>query len=336
MNRHAIAAAAALLATISATTASAQSVTLYGRLDVAIETIRFSGAPTGNRTLNLLSNDGSRLGVRGSEDLGGGLRAIFNLESALSTDTGTTGATFWSRQAWVGLSSATWGDVTLGRNYSPMDDNAWSFDAFQYAGNAATYQAQKYTARINNSVKYTSPKIGGAEFRLLGGASERSDGVGKTQAADISYFNGPFAGKAAVQRENIAGLIAGTSNIRTDSLFGLSYDAKFVKPGLVYFHRKDTNAPTYETIFLGVNVPINDLLELRANIGQISQGASKAMSYGLGYWYRMSKRTSLYGAFARNANDAGANLSNFILPSYNSIAAGESANSLQAGMRHNF
>ena len=336
MNRHALSAAAAILAALSTSTSSAQSVTLYGRLDVAVEAIRFSGGPGGSRTLKLLSNDGSRLGVRGSEDLGDGLRAIFNLESAVSPDTGTSGAAFWGRQAWVGLSSATWGDVTLGRNYSPIDDYAWSFDAFKYGGNAATYQAQKYTARINNSIKYVSPKFGGAEVRLLVGAPERPDGVGKTEAADISYFNGPFAGKASVQREKIAGTAPGTSATRTDSLFGLSYDAKIIKPSVAYFHRKDSNAEVYKTLFFGINVPVGDFGDLRANIGQITQGGVKARSYGLGSWYQMSKRTALYTAFARNTNDAGSNLSNFILPSYNGIGVGETANSLQAGIRHNF
>ena len=336
MNRQALSTAAAILAACSASTASAQSVTLYGRLDVAVEAIRFSGGAAPSRTLKLLSNDGSRLGVRGSEDLGDGLRAIFNIEAALSPDTGASGAVFWGRQAWVGLASATLGNVTLGRNYSPIDGYAWFFDAFQYGGNAATYQAQKYSARINNSIKYVSPRLGGAELQLLVGAPERPDGVGKTYAANVSYIADPFRATAAVQREKIAGAAAGTSETRTDSYFGVSYNFKVVKPSLAYFHRKDSNAEAYKTLFLGVNVPVGDLGDLRANIGQITQGGAKARSYGVGYWHSMSKRTSLYTAYARNANDAGSNLSNFVLPSYNGIAVGQTANSLQAGIRHNF
>lgn len=330
----------ALAATAGLPALAQSNVTLYGRMDLAVETVRFSGAPTGSRSVSQVTNDGSRFGVRGTEDLGGGLRALFNLEAAVSADTGLTGNPFWGRQCWMGLGSAAMGDVLLGRNYSPMDDDAWYFDAFQYAGNAAAYQIQKYTARINNSVKYISPKFGGAQIRLLYGLAEndsKSPPVGRTYSANIGYFSGPVAAKAAVQKMVMAGSAPGTTFDRRDTYVGASYDFRVLRTSLVYFNRKDTGVADYTSLIGGVNIPVgSNGDDVRANFGRVKQGSMKSSTFGIGYWHPMSKRTFVYAAYNHNHNDGGSNLINFQMPSYAAIGSGESTNAFQVGMRHNF
>ena len=332
---HSLVALASLAALTSAPVA-AQSVTAYGRLDVAVEYVRITGGAAADRTLKLLSNDGSRLGFRGTEDLGNGLRAMFNIEAALSPDTGTTSSTaLFGRQSWVSIGSAQWGDVSFGRNYSPIDDYAYYFDAFQYGGNGATYGSQKYAARVDNSIKYISPKFGGgAEVRLLVGAPENTTGIGKTYAGQFSYFAGSFATALALQNAKIAGP-GGVTDTRNDVYLGVSYDFKVVKPSLVYFQRKDTGQQTYKSLIAGANVPVGPG-NIRANFGHITQGGLKSRTFAVGYWHPVSKRTSLYTAYANQHNNEGSQLQAFVLPTFNAIGVGQSANSFQAGIRHNF
>lgn len=115
----------AALMVLAAGSAQAQSsVTLYGRLDAGFQYSDKSRGADGRDagSVSELSNGGIRpsiFGFRGSEDLGGGLKAFFNLESHFDSGTGQTTSTFFRRQANVGLSSTEWGTVTLGRQYTP-------------------------------------------------------------------------------------------------------------------------------------------------------------------------------------------------------------------------
>lgn len=174
------------------TFAQAQSsVTLFGLLDASVEysdkqanaSIASSGTAAEGASGLRLANGvayGSRFGVRGTEDLGGGLKAIFTLEHRLSVDTGNTGGggfnngngTFWNGQAWVGL-SGNWGQLTAGRQYSPI---FWSlipadFTSYGYYNNWAAATGQNVGVagafitqgpiRLDNSLAYKSPTWGG-------------------------------------------------------------------------------------------------------------------------------------------------------------------------------
>lgn len=332
---------AAVAVSLLSTGAMAQSsVTLYGRLDVSVETIRFNGGPTGaSKTLNLLSNDGSRLGFRGVEDLGGGMRAIFRLEGAFGPDTGgPNGGFMFGRESVLGISSATAGELMLGRNYSPVDQDAWYFDAFQYGGNAASYLPQRYAARINNSLRYNSPKLGGFQISALYGLPENASGtpaIGRTVAANVSYFSGPLAAKASIQQQKIAAANPSNTNNRNDVLLGLSYNFDFAKISGAYNQRDDDNADVYRSVNLGVNVPVG-VGNIRASYTRVTQSSMRSNLVGLGYWHPLSKRTSVYTSFARTTNGANSDLLNFVLPTYTSVSKGESVNAFQVGIRHNF
>jgi predicted porin len=173
------------------TFAQAQSsVTLFGLLDAGIEysDSQANATVTGNTVTEgkggMRLSDGrsyqSRFGVRGTEDLGGGLRAIFTLEHRLAIDTGNTAGggfaagngSFWNGQAWVGLSGG-WGQLTAGRQYSPI---FWmlipaDFSSYGYYNNwAATSGSNVNTVgafvtqgpiRLDNSLAYRSPTMGG-------------------------------------------------------------------------------------------------------------------------------------------------------------------------------
>lgn len=322
-----------LLGTAQAQTAN---VTLYGRLDTALESIRISGATSGaaSRSINLVSNDGSRWGLRGSEDLGGGLSAIFRLEGGFASDTGaiTQGGVLFGRRAWVGLNSAALGSVTVGRNTEPMDDNSYLFDPFQTAGNAAQYQVVAYPTRINNSLKYITPTLGGFIGSVIYGLHEQPSGspkIGEYFGASADFFNGPIGASLSYgEDKNTA------TSKRQRTFAGLSYNFGVVKPMAYYFQNTETGKAKRSAWSVGAVVPMG-AGEFRASYTDLKQATAKANSLGLGYWYNMSKRTALYGSLAINKNNASSTLLT-ITPSFVGVTAGEDLRGLSFGMRHNF
>jgi predicted porin len=154
------------------------SVTLYGLLDEGVnytnnvQTAR-AGAPNGRTGASQWSMSSgvlqaSRWGLRGNEDLGGGYKAIFVVESGFDVGTGKLqqGGTFFGRQSYVGLTSSTLGNVTLGRQYDSIVDSigpmqAGSFAMGAFADHPGDIDNVADVVRINNSVKYTSPNLAG-------------------------------------------------------------------------------------------------------------------------------------------------------------------------------
>jgi general bacterial porin, GBP family len=191
---------------LCASTAYAQSnVTLYGLLDAGVTYTsndqRQQGAnvsATGNQT------SGSRFGLAGAEDLGGGLKAIFTLESGFDVFDGSADNNrLFNRQSWVGISAPTWGAVTIGRQYdsvvdylSPLSlaniDEQGGGRMFSHPFNNDNLSAG---FRVNNSIKYASPSWGGFSFGALYGASNDADGFSANNRAysvGAKYDNGPL------------------------------------------------------------------------------------------------------------------------------------------------
>ncbi len=187
----------AALTGVFATAAHAQSsVTLYGLIDAGITyTNNQHGHSNWQETSG--SVNGSRWGLRGSEDLGGGLKAIFTLENGFSINDGTLeqGGREFGRQAFVGLSSDQFGAVTLGRQYDSMVDyvGPLALTGTQYGGTQFAHPFDNdnlnNSFRVNNSVKYQSVNYGGFKFGALYGFSNQADGFANNRAysAGASY-----------------------------------------------------------------------------------------------------------------------------------------------------
>jgi predicted porin len=198
---------AAVTATLPAFAQS--SVTLYGVLDQGLQLNTnakhvVGGTNVGGRqwSLDSLSGPyGSRWGIKGNEDLGGGLSAIFTLESGINIDSGTfaQGGTAFGRQAFVGLASKQYGTLTMGRQYDSVSDYLGAFEfALAWYGTGAAHPGDidnaGRTYRQNNSIKYASPSFSGLRFGgtvMLGGVpGSISQNSGYT--AGIGYNNGPI------------------------------------------------------------------------------------------------------------------------------------------------
>ena len=148
----------AAVATLAAGSALAQSsVTVYGRLNVTAERFRAN-----NTTTYVLNNNASRIGFKGTEDLGGGMKASFLIESGFSPDTGAASATFWGRESWVGL-SGDFGKVRLG-NMGPTNAYFTTADYISMHNHDTGTSEDKlydYPGRATNMIAYTSPSFGG-------------------------------------------------------------------------------------------------------------------------------------------------------------------------------
>lgn len=180
------------------------SVTLYGTIDTSITYIRHASGHDSLWSLNnsnLGNLSGTRWGLKGSEDLGGGLKAIFQLENGFNPSNGALGqgGKIFGRQAFVGLSSDQGGTLTLGRQYDPLVDLIQPITADNYFGSvfATAGDVDNYdnSFRVNNAVKYATPIWSGLQVEAMysfGGVAGAT-GAQQSYSAAVGYTNGPLA-----------------------------------------------------------------------------------------------------------------------------------------------
>ena len=177
--------AAAALGSLGITAHAQSSVTLYGIIDAGVTYVTNAATPTGHDHLFKYGDgvaQGSRWGLRGTEDLGGGLKALFVLESGFSSGDGTLqqGGAEFGRQAFVGLAKNDVGSVTLGRQYSFSTDFLganYTMGSQTPAGNYAYHindLDQLTASRINNSIKFSSANFAGVTFGGMYGFSNQA------------------------------------------------------------------------------------------------------------------------------------------------------------------
>lgn len=236
---------AAVLSSIGVAAHAQSSVTLYGVIDAGVSYVNNSRDATGHSSRLAKFDDGvaqgTRWGLKGSEDLGGGLKAIFTLENGFSIANGTLGQgnREFGRQAYVGLAKNGVGALTFGRQYSLSTDvlAAYSTGGNTVAGNYAFHindVDQLASSRIDNSVKFASANFSGVTFGALYGFSNQA---------------GAFAG-------SLANGAANPGSSRTYS-FGLNYAAGPVGVGAAY---TDIRYPGNATI---ANTALTNVQELR-------------------------------------------------------------------------
>ncbi|AOK55602.1 porin [Burkholderia stagnalis] len=201
------------LAMISVAAHAQSSVTLYGMLDAGIAyTNNQSGKSAWQQGSGLLSN--TVFGLNGAEDLGGGLHALFRLESGFSLNNGTQSYrnTMFGRRAYVGLQSDRYGTLTLGRQYDSVVDMLGPL-AMSNNGDGNNLAAHPFdndnvddSFYIDNAVKYTSPTIAGVQFSgLYGFSNQPGFSSNRAYSAGVSYANGPVNLGAAYLQLNRGG-----------------------------------------------------------------------------------------------------------------------------------
>ncbi|KJK16922.1 membrane protein [Burkholderiaceae bacterium 16] len=195
----------AAISMMAASAAHAQSsVTLYGVADVGIEYLSHAPSASGGKNLVRMSSGNlstSRWGIRGVEDLGGGLKALFNLESGISLDTGANNNTskLFDRASFVGLSSQ-YGTLTLGRQTTPIYDMSAQLDPMAIANRYSLFLSDAILAgRADNAVKY-SARFGGLTTSALYSFGRTNNGevpgnfrIDRNVGLSLLYETGPFS-----------------------------------------------------------------------------------------------------------------------------------------------
>lgn len=323
MNKTLVAIAA--LATFG--TAFAQSsVTLYGRIDASIgsQKSEVGGVTTADNGAQVLAgvHTGNRWGTRGSEDLGGGLKANFQLEGGFSVDTGASaqGGLLFGRQAWVGLSGG-FGSLQVGRQYTLIDNQYTAHDAFALSGYSASNYAFNKGAyanisRQNNAVYYTTPLFGGFKAGALWAPGENKTAgtsAGRLFSLEASYAKGPLNIGGAYESNRVTGATPATSAWE----LGTSYDLGAAKLfGQLEGARNKTTNSKDDGYQVGVQIPLGApslwVSYARENSELAGTRVSTASAYSLMAQYPLSKRTYVYAAYLNGEIDpvAGATTKN--------------------------
>lgn len=347
--------------------ASAQSsVTLFGIADV---NARYQDNGTAGGSIKSLSTDGnasSRLGFRGVEDIGGGLRAGFWIEGALALDVGggqaggqagaAAASQTWQRRATVSLLGG-FGEIRLGRDYTPTFWNQTIFDPFGTNGVGSQSNLMSQVAaggvdntgsvlgsgattqtRANNTIGYFLPALGGVYGQLMVAAGEGAVG-NKYYGGRLGYAAGPVNVAVAAGRTEITpsqdldtASIAGSFNLGFLTLLGQYHVSKWEGPGI---DREQTNWLVGTTIPLGAGT-------IKATYGRVDTDLTnstevQANQIAVGYVYDLSKRTAIYAHASRIDNDAGARFvtsnSGAALPAG---ISGRNSKGYELGVRHSF
>lgn len=195
--------------------ANAQSsVTLYGLLTDSVQYVN-NATPAGGSLWQLFGGNlqGNRFGLRGVEDLGGGLKTIFKLENGFDINSGALaqGGRLFGREAWVGLTGDTWGTVTAGRQYDPLVTMIQPLTGDGYFGapfaTPGDVDNNDNSFRVDNSIKYASPKLYGVQVEGMYafGGQAGATGSGQSWSVAAAYEGGPFSMAAGYFRtENLA------------------------------------------------------------------------------------------------------------------------------------
>jgi predicted porin len=329
--------------------ASAQSsVTLFGILDVDARSVSNGSAGT-LKTLGTSGQASSRLGFRGVEDLGGGMRAGFWLEGDISPDVGgggkvtangsTADPMTWTRRATVSLTGG-FGEVRLGRDYTVTFVNLSTYDMFGYVGVSSIANIRGAflasggagtAVRANNTISYFLPAMGG-----LYGQAEVAAGEGVTGnkyvGARLGYAAGPLNVGGAYGKTYKGGTMI--DDLKTMN-FGGSFNLGFMTVQASY--EKSDYSTTYQKLAsAGVLIPLGSgTVKLNYTKAGSNLATRQTKLFGAGYVYDLSKRTSVYVGYGRISNGSGAT---YVASSGGpvGIKAGETSTGYDLGIRHNF
>lgn len=351
-------AAAALFAAAPAIAQTGSSVQLYGVVDAGIE-VNDTGAPGESSRVVMNSGNlaGQRLGFRGNEDLGGGLSALFNLEMGLSVDTGIPlslpdePTSFFARRSVVGLKGG-WGEVNLGRDYTPGFWTVIQTDRFRYGlpGTAST-PSQIVVTRASNGLFYVSPTMGGLTARLaytLGAESATAPkDRGRFYGGSVEYKAGNLFVAAAIQRRRdlTPGSTTSTTPLKEHGL-GAEYTAGAFTVSAGHWSTDQVTATTgnvdkSKAFWLGAGVKVGvgeiNAQVTRTTVDIFGRGRGRAVTMGVEYLHPLSKRTTLYAATGTVRNNDNARLPlNTGSQRTGGVVFGADPRAVVAGIRHSF
>jgi predicted porin len=321
-------------------------VTIYGIANISYDQTKngSAGASTGV-TNNKISSNASRLGFKGSEDLGGGLSAVWQIESTIGLD--SSASTLANRATWAGLSSKEMGTLSAGRHETAYKMATRGYDVFSDGiadnrnimgggGASSTVAAAQganaymaFDARQPDTVRYDSPNINGFTVAATYTASSETntssalDTKGRGESLSANYASGPMTLAAAYEKhvfgyavENMGQVAAGKTDEKAWKVGG-SYTMNQFGVNAVYEKTTDSFGSTagglgHKAYYLAgtMMATANDKLKLSyTKVGDLKDGTATstgAKQWAVGVDHAMSKRTTVYALYTKLSNDANA------------------------------
>ena len=348
MNKTLMALSAALLC---ASAAHAQSsVQLTGLVDVYVGSLKFAGDAGKTNQVGSGGLTTSWIGFQGTEDLGSGLKAGFNLGAFMRVDTGTMGRfnndPFFSRDANVSL-MGSFGTVAIGRGKAPNFlptilsnplGDSFTFSPLVLHGNVPLFNGSGWGSKNavgrttpsdtgwSNQITYTTPSFGGLKANLhyqFGEQTGNNDSK-KNIGLNAIYMAGPLTLTGFYERDQISNPAAPNNplpNTRKDWMLGGAYDFTIAKAFLSYGQSDEDNSNAKaKTAQVGASVPLGGGKVLASYAQTKLQPVDQSRkTFTVGYDYNLSKRTDAY-----------------LMVMHDRITSYESGNSIAAGIRHRF
>ena len=325
------------------------SVTLFGIVDAGVGRVSAGGTSVTGVTNSGLAS--SRLGFRGEEDLGGGLKAGFWLEGGISNDEGTgkgggaAGPGFeFKRRSTISLMGG-FGEVRLGRDLTVGYVNSLAADVFGDVGVGASIGKNHFAGvietRKGNGISYILPSnLGGFYGQVQYVFGEHPSNATYKKAGDylgarLGYRNGPLDTAVGFAKGR------GASADQDADQFNIfaSYDLGVVKPFIGFNQEKNKAAVEvkYQSYLLGLTAPVGPgTVRVSYNDVDLKNSGNDAQKFAIGYVYDLSKRTAIYGTYAHVKNKGAAAFGaapgglTFTTP------AGQNVNGYEFGIRHSF
>ncbi len=329
MQKKLIALAVAALGLTASAAFAQTNVTIYGLMDASVDVVD-NGDPTvgaqGIRT-NKISSNASRIGFKGVEDLGDGLKAVFQIESGINADNQAAG-TLNNRNTYIGL-AGEWGSVKLGNIDTPYKTSTRYLDLFADHladnRNLMGVGAISFDGRASSSALFESAEYSGFKFSasyVAGAELAATNGQDKGNAWSLAatYSNGPWYGSLAHERHNFGSLATGTlaagalANVDKQehaSKIAVGYKVDAFRVGLAYEHTNDdltaatTKAHNAWTLAGGYTFGGNNEAKLAyTHAGDLSGTSNTgAKQWSVGVDHILSKRTKVYAEYVRLSND---------------------------------
>jgi predicted porin len=342
--------------------AQSGSVTIYGRLNGSVDWVKQGNATAGTTydSRTRISSNLSRIGFKGTEDVGNGLKVIWQLENQANFENGNAAGTdgWVSRNSYLGLSS-TWGSVIVGRFDLPNKDHSYAnpFDTVSGLGDVGGLwgttggvlaSTHSFQARRSNNLQYSTPTWGAFSGKIAYSAQNEAltagSATGKIWSLSGTYDQGPLKVVLSHERQSEI-LFVG----RKDSTTRLSGGYKFGNTLVTaYYERLNVEEATTDAKRNGLTIAAQhkigngELRGLYTKNGDLSGSAvagsssdTGAREYMIGYGYNLSKRTQLYTHYVKIDNKPTA-LYNFGTNATTPAAAGADPSGIVFGMYHNF
>jgi predicted porin len=335
---------------ISAAGAMAQSsVSIYGIVDVGVEYVNKVPPSTGGHVLRLTSGGqaGSRLGFRGTEDLGGGSKAFFALESGFGVDTGIfqQGGRSFGRLSYVGL-EGPYGAVSFGRHRNAIFDVAIPFDPMAYNLYSVFSQDAVMGGRTDNSIRYLgnqgawsySAQYSFGYDATISNGSEVTDypRVGREWGGSLVYTTSTLSAMLAYdERRGVS--VATQNDAFKRTVLAATYDFGTAKAFLGARDLRQTGSAPLKAmlIWAGLSYQVTPLFTVVGAVYRtdVKNSSADATAYSLSALYSLSKRTSLYANVARTNNSG---VSSLGVVGAGTAVPGSNQSGFIVGIKHNF